>query len=71
MFDLYSKAVLTVIAAALTGICIQGFIGGAYAQLGASGCGSRHEPCHVRTASGIFGGPLAVEIVNQPISVSR
>ncbi len=52
MIDRYTKIVLTVIALALTGICIGQFTPKAHAQMG-NGCGSMGNPCYVATLSAI------------------
>ena len=48
MIDRYTKAVLTVIAIALSTIAVQQVVGPARAQLGTE-CGSRITPCFVTT----------------------
>jgi hypothetical protein len=48
MIDRYTKAVLTVIAAALSAIAVQMSVGTASAQLGGTTCGSSSfDACHV------------------------
>ena len=62
MVDLYTKAVLTVIAAALCCLAIRGpaLFGPAIAQ--GSACGAYLDPCHVKGTvkidTGIFGLPV-------------
>ncbi len=58
MFDAYSKVVLTVIAMALSGICVQSFVRGASAQF-VNGCGGLMNPCYVMSATG-----LDVRVIN-------
>lgn len=54
MIDRYTKAVLTIIAAALVALVIQGMLPTANAQLG-RGCGeSTIEACYVRTGDGLM-----------------
>jgi hypothetical protein len=62
MIDGYSKVVLTVIAMAVSGICVQGFIRGASAQSGS--CGSSYVPCHVVTGT----QDLTVRVMNWPLT---
>lgn len=62
MIDIYTKAVLTVIAVALCVIAAQGLLGPqpAVAQLASSGCGERpSRPCYV--ASDPSGFPVIIE----------
>ena len=48
MIDRYTKAILTIIAAALSTIAVQMAVGTAAAQLGGSACGSSSwDACHV------------------------
>jgi hypothetical protein len=56
MVDRYTKAVLTVIAAALTGLFVTQLTPPARAQISA-GCGTDLYPCYIKTQS-----PLMVEI---------
>jgi hypothetical protein len=49
MIDRYSKVILTVIAVALSGICLQGLIRGAAAQ--ASCGGSKSLPCYIEVTN--------------------
>lgn len=65
MIDRYTKAVLTVIAAALTVLCVQNWTSEATAQ--GSDCGGISRPCAVTNERNLtFGGsqPLLVEVVN-------
>lgn len=50
MIDLYTKIALTVIAIALGGLCVQGFVRGASAQIE---CGST-IPCKISIVSGLI-----------------
>ena len=50
MIDIYSKAVLTVIAAALVALVLQNSFPGARAQMG-SACGQARNPCYVASDS--------------------
>jgi hypothetical protein len=61
MVDHYTKAVLTIIAVALTTIAVENGVRFAWAQEGA--CGSTiHNACYVRTDYGSLGGPLSVKM---------
>ena len=57
MVDRYTKFVLTVIAVALTGICVGMFTPRAQAQM--AGCGSGGNPCYVSNYGSL---PLTVRV---------
>lgn len=57
MIDRYTKVVLTVIAVALSGICIGQLTPRAQAQ--GDGCGRNGNPCYVTNFGGL---PLAVSV---------
>lgn len=61
MVDRYTKAVLTLIAVALTAIAIHGYVKPAWAQSDA--CGDVGNPCYVRTMMG--GGSTVMVQVEQ------
>ena len=72
MADKYTKAVLTVIAVALSVIALQGGLPSASAQLGAGnrGCGDRNSPCYItmddvrRLRVNVMNSPLEVHVEN-------
>jgi hypothetical protein len=66
MFDAYSKVVLTVIAVALSGICVRGLIRGASAQI--DGCGGSINPCYITTTPRDLRG-INVYVTNWPLRV--
>lgn len=60
MTDRYTRAVLTIIAAALVGLLAVQLTPAAQAQIEA-GCGSMTNPCYVKTLS-----PVEVYVTNMP-----
>ncbi len=59
MVDRYTKTILTVIAAALVALVIQGLAPKAIAQYGMSACGDSRKPCYIELST----VPLPVELV--------
>jgi len=57
MIDRYTKAVLTVIAVSLAGICLENAATQAHAQ--GMGCGSSSTPCYVTNFGAI---PLTIKV---------
>jgi hypothetical protein len=64
--DIYTKAMLTIIAVSLVVIAGRGeFAERAYAQIG-SDCGSTQmRPCYFTTPGQLFGKPIEVKIVDR------
>lgn len=64
MIDLYTKAVLTIIAGALVAIVVRGPLGPTSANAFGEGCGDRIDPCHVTLGekvqidTGVLGLPV-------------